>query len=282
MSAEADDRRILNELVLGGQGLIGPFVQRLIDTGDLRDLDGWIQPFPARFEIQVRQLAIPCGDSLQWGLRSLQVRYSGIGAVSARFMGETLALLRWLSDPPSDADRQRRSLQLLKRELGRNLKLFDGAAKTAATETLRTGLHARSRSIAEAIGALSDLATTHGIKTLHLPPDRRRMLDRSIQREGGYGLFAVASESAGHPGFLHLAPFGVSDPARVDVDLGKMVPLRLFWAVTQVELFARVVEVTADCMDWGDWFEGTFGAILDPLEPVRAEARSRADAIGRD
>jgi hypothetical protein len=272
------DRQVLNELVVGGEGLVGPFVQRLIDTGELRDLEDWTQPFPARFEAQVRQLAIPCCDSLQWGLRSLQVRYSVMGGMSARFLGETLATLRWLSEPPSDRDRQRRSLQLLKRELDRTSKLYDRAAKTATPGALRDGLRARRENLIRALDALSDVAAARGIKVLSFPPDRPRMLEESIQREGGYRLFAISSEVAGHPGFLHLTPFESSDSGRVDVNLGEVVPIRLFWAVTQVELFARVVQVTADCMKWGEWFEGTFGSILDTLEPVRVEARKRADA----
>jgi hypothetical protein len=251
---DAADLRLMNDLAGQGQGLIGPYVEQLIAMGSLQDLDDWFWPYPARYEIQVRQLAIPCGDVLQWGLRALQIRYSGIGAVSARFLAETLALVRWLSIPTSPDARQERSFMVLKRELSRARGLFDKATRKA-TPGFKEALTDRTRDMEEALRALDALVARLGVRDLKLPPDRPRMLDDVLEREGGYGFFAVASEFAGHPGFMHLNPFAVADTGRMDVNLGEMAPYRLFWAVTQVELFARLVKATGDALSWDGWFE---------------------------
>lgn len=272
------DFKVLNDLVVGGQDLIGPFVGRLSAMGAIQDLDDWSWPFPARFDIQIRQLAIPCGDTIQWGLRALQVRYSGVGAVSARFLAETLALMRWVATPASDEGRQERSLQILKRELERTEKLYVRATNKA-TGQIRDRLREKTKDISAAIEALSEIAKARGVKTLQDPPDRPRMLDEFLDREGGYGLFALTSEVAGHPGFMHLAPFASGEAGRFDVDLGGMIPHRLYWAVIQVELFARLVKTTADCLRWDDWFENSFLSVLDPLEDLRSEAWRIAQAV---
>ena len=167
----------------------------------LSDLDGWRQHFPLRFELQVIQLAIPCPDALQWGVSSLGVRYSGVGMSTARFLHETLGVLRWLTLPADRLATQGRSFSLLLRE---------------------------------------------------------------IRRVGGF-----------FENFTQLVPFAYPAESRVDVNLGKQFVPRAWWAMGQVSSFAKIAEITAEALQWGDWFDSEFRRSLDGLEPLQRAVAQR-------
>jgi hypothetical protein len=265
----SDDYETLRSLVVAGMGLIEAFDERLIATRP-SDLDDWSVNFPASFEVQVFQLAIPCCDFMQWGLQASLVRYSGVAGVSTRFLAETLALIRWLSEPGDARSRQERSFRYLKQELNRTKsKLYERQLGRESSPGVRNQLSKILADMEATIDSLWETAEGLGFSELTQPPKRDEMLDDVLKLEGGYSLFAITSEFSGHPGFLMLAPF------RGNIDLSGQVLQRLFWVTTQIELLARLVQATGEALHWGSWFDESFLPLLNQVEPFRARARRR-------
>jgi hypothetical protein len=255
-----------------------PLVERLgaFDPGlNQTDLEGWVQPMPLRFELQVRDLALPCLDALEVGAMVLRRRYSGIGIVCTRFTQETLALLRWLTRPGDAIARQARAFGLMQRDLPRLKSMTERLAACERDAQVRAGFVERGRQLKAAIRDLPELARSHGVSQIVQAPRRGAMLDDMLGRSAGHVFFRATSEVAAHPGFMQFAAFADRDAGIVDVNLTGLQAQRAWWTTALGTAFADVARATADGLRWEGWVDETLAPISAQLDPVRKEVSRR-------
>lgn len=272
-----DDEDLLQRAFDGAMALGAPFVERLgaPDPGlNQTDLDGWMQPMPLRFELQVRDLALPCLDALEVGAMVLRRRYSGMGIVCTRFTHETLALLRWLKRPGDATARQARAFGLMQRDLPRKLMTERLAASERDAE-VRAGFVKRGRQLKTAIRDLPDLARSHGVFQIVQAPRRGTMLDTMLGKSAGHVFFSATSELSAHPGFLQFAAFADRDAGIVDVNLTSLQAQRAWWITALGTAFSDVARATADGLRWQGWVDEVLAPISDQLDPVRKQVSRR-------
>src|SRR5436190_2877399 len=114
------DQALLASLVELGNQVVGVCRDRQADAGQIHDDPRWRNsPLPLRFESQVHVLFLGALDAFDvlcnlLGDRASQQAFNGI-----RFEAETLALLRWMSEPDDSRDRQWRAYRVLCDQLAR-------------------------------------------------------------------------------------------------------------------------------------------------------------------
>jgi hypothetical protein len=277
MKSDADEA-LLDLAFQGAMALGAPFVDRLGEHDpelNQTDLDGWKQPMALRFELQVRDLALPCVDALEVGGLVLQRRYSGMGIACTRFLQESLAVLRWLTRPTDPTARQARAFGLMQRDLPRLKRMTERLAANERDPEVRDGFIERGRQLKAAITGLPDLARAHGVTSIPDAPDRRAMLDDMLGKNAGHVFFSATSELASHPSLMQFVAFADRETGAIDVNLTRLPVQRAWWITAQASFFSDIALATANGLGWGSWADDVFLPIARRLDPVRVEVSRR-------
>jgi hypothetical protein len=277
-----DDQALLERAYAGSMSLGPPFINRLEQTDpgwSGADLVGWELPMPLRFELQVRELALPCADALEVGGLVLQRRYSAMGIHCTRFLQESLAVLQWLTQPTDPTARQGRSFGLMQRDLPRLKRLTERLAMNETNPKARDGFIKRGGQVKAAIKTLPDLARVHGVTTIRKAPGRQEMLDEMLGKHAGHAFFSATSELVSHPGLMHFVGFADPDTGDINVNLTGLVAQRAFWITAQATLFSDIAIATANGLGWAGWVDEVFQPVARQLDPVREEVSRRIDEL---
>ncbi len=271
------DRQLLDELARLGARLLVAGQHRLAALGDVTDDPRWATcPLPLRFEAQLPVLVLGALDAFDVTIGLLRARASQQGFSTLRFQMETLALIRWMAEPTSAADRQHRAYRVtcgqvtrfgrfMMRDAGRDREALDGV-----------------RAVREWGKRLREIAAEDEIQHLKGPPrtpDLFHYVDIA-----GYPSYSMFSEFGSHPGTAASTFFALAGESSKQIShdpQGGLVERALFVA-TAIMYMSTTLEAASAALGWDDWLNAAVLPINHELTPLMAESarRRRAKIIG--
>jgi hypothetical protein len=164
------DGEILEEVVTSGLRLHQAAQQKLASVPPIDDDKRWNAPIPLRFEAQLAVLFMGAIDAYDITTGILRHRASQQTFRGLRFRLESLALIRWLTEPTDHAARQHRAYKVVCGVITRwgKFLLPDAGKDRDALQGVR-----RVRMWRE---YLREIAAKDGIEHLKEPPDRPALL----------------------------------------------------------------------------------------------------------
>jgi hypothetical protein len=272
MSPFADPRTLSDEDLL--HAVVRPGAQLRLSAGlrlskvpPARDL--WDAPIALRFDTQVCVLFMGALDAFDSVAGTLQTRASQQAPSSLRFQIETLATLRWLTEPRDTTERQTRSFALACRTIAAWAKLqMEDAGKNP--DAL-----AQVRQLRDWGRRLKDLASDNGIRVGH-GLDRRRLLTKYGPGAFGYPVFSMLSEMGSHPSLVGLTFFALEpNNPEIAYTFGGAHMHRAFWAGQAFVQLWQTCEVVALALGWDEWLAGEPESFRNAIAPLLAETVRR-------
>src|SRR5262245_34466466 len=111
--SDLSDVQLLTAVGQGGSRLLESGKQRLAQMGDVPDDSRWGVPLPIRVELVICDLFLGVLDAFAFTADLLQRRASQQAFSGLRFQTESVALLRWMTDPEDENKRQHRAYRMV-------------------------------------------------------------------------------------------------------------------------------------------------------------------------
>jgi len=273
---EISDEQLLSELVRAGGELLVSGQHRLAALGDVLDDPRWGAPIPIKYEAQLPVLFLGALDAFDATAGLLRSRASQQAFHTLRFQIESIALIRWVSEPAAAAERQHRAYRVacgqigrfgrfLMRDAGRNREALDGV-----------------RAVRDWGRVLRDIAQQDGISSLKRAPDAIDMF-KGLRDVAEYANFSMYSELGSHPGAAGNTWFAVnSDKNKIRYDLGGSHRARAFLVMTSIFYLWKSFEATSKALAWDEWLQTEARPVYYRLLPLLDETLRRRKAAAPD
>jgi hypothetical protein len=185
---------------------------------------------------------------------------------------ETVALIRWMTEPTEPHQRQERAYRVLCGQITRYARfLMQDAGRDR--EALQ-GVHAVRRWGER----LREIAKEDGIEHLQRELKRRELLERYVQGSG-HPMFSMFSELGAHPSALGNLLFSLRPESReINYDVGQAVVARAFWCSAAIVFLWQTCEAMAKALGWDDWLKEVV-PIFNGAGPLMLEATRRRNAL---
>jgi hypothetical protein len=270
--SDLTDEELLEAILTSGAQLFRRARQRIAEIGSLTDDPRWEAPAPLRFEIQLASLFLGALDAFDVTTGILRRRASQQAFNGLRFQMETVALVRWMTEPTEPQDRQERAYRVLCGQITRYARFLmqDAGRDRDALQ----GVHVVRRWGER----LQEIAKEDGIEHLKREPKRRELLDRYLQGSG-HPTFSMFSELGAHPGALGNLLFSLQPGSReINYDVGQAAVGRAFWCSAAVVFLWQTCEAMAQALGWHDWLKEVI-PVYNRAGPLMLEAARRRNAL---
>ena len=268
------DQDLLDQLVRSGLTLLTISQQRLARAGRVPDDPRWGAPLPLRFESQVAVLFLGALDACDATIGLLRTRASQQAFHTLRFQIESMAIIRWMSEPKAAADRQHRAYRVACgqiRRFGRFMMRDAGRDRDALNSV---------RAIRDWAARLREIAKEDGIADLKQEPPLPELF-KTMRDVAGYPNFSMYSEFGSHPGTAGNTFFALSGDSRnISYDLGGSVIERGFLVGASIFYLWKTCEAVSPAMSWQEWLQADAQAAYRSALPLLEESvrRRRASA----
>jgi hypothetical protein len=193
-----------------------------------------------------------------------------------RNVAETLTLLRWLLDPPSESDRQGRAYRLTQNSIDqfredarmlRNVRPSDAQALKMA-DWMRDSADRMERN-------LQGMAQQDQVTIASKPPSASRRAAQFSSGVDGYLLYSLTSAAGVHAGAQRAVLFYGNPGTRImDFDFKGLYVVRAFWISMSIELHLELCRLVVPVLDWQRW-DSALDALDSRFQPLREEAHRR-------
>jgi hypothetical protein len=267
--ADRSDAELLDAIIEAGSLLLQSGKAQLASLGQVDDDPRWNSPVPLRFDLQLATLFLGALDSYDVTASLLRARASQQAFNVLRFQLETLALIRWMSEPPDEAGRRIRAYRVACGQLRRAGRfLLEDAGKNREALELVHGVRAWGR-------RLQEIAAEDGIASLKGPPGRRDMLQLH-GHTGGYPTFSMYSELGSHPGASGNLLFSLEPEATgISYDLQGALVMRAFFVAAAIMYLWSTCETVANALGWTKWLREATEIYTRRAGPLMMEASKR-------
>jgi hypothetical protein len=270
--ADLTDEELLDAILKSAAQLFHRARLRNAEIGSLTDDPRWEAPVPLRYEIQLASLFFVAIDAFDVTTEILRRRSSQQAFNGLRFQMETVALIRWMTEPTEPQDRQERAYRMLCGQITRYARFLmrDAGRDRDALQ----GIHVVRRWGER----LREIAMEDGIEHLQREPQRREMLDRYVQRSG-HPTFSMFSELGAHPGALGNLLFSLQPGSKeINYEVGQAILLRAFWCSAALEFLWETCEAMGKALGWDDWLKEVV-PIFNGAGPLMLEAARRRNSL---
>lgn len=269
---ELSDEDLLEEVAKVGARLLQSGKRQLASIGNIHDDPRWKPPVPLRFELQLAVLFLGALDAYDVTASLLRARPSQQAFNGLRFQLETLALIRWMSEPPDDAGRRNRAYRVACGQLQRTGKfLLEDAGRNREALQIVHAVRAWAR-------RLQELAEEDGITRLKGPPGRKELLKRHGETSG-YPTFSMYSELGSHPGASGNLLFSLRpESVKISYELQGAEVMRSFFASAAILYLWLTCEAMAMALGWSDWLSEATQLYAREAGPLMMEAARRRRA----
>lgn len=270
--SDLTDEELLEAILTSGTQLFHRARLRNAEMGSLTDDPRWEAPAPLRFEIQLASLFLGALDAFDVTTAILQRRASQQAFNGLRFQMETVALIRWMTEPTEPFQRQERAYRVLCGQITRYARFLMRDARRDR-EALQ-GVHAVRRWGER----LREIAMEDGIDHLQQELGRPELLKKYAPRSG-HPTFSMFSELGAHPGALGNLLFSLWPGSReINYDVGQAVVARAFWCSAAVVFLWQTCEAIAKAFGWDEWLQEVV-PIFNGAGPLMLEAARRRNAL---
>lgn len=267
-SSQATGQELLDAIVKSGKELLTKGQQQLARLGDVTDDPRWGAPLPVRYDVQIPVLFLGTLDACDATITMLSARASQQAFHTLRFQIESLALIRWMSEPADAAERQHRAYRLAcgqVRRFGRFMMKDAGRDKEALNGV---------RAVRDWGTRLRQIAKEDGIPDLKVEPSALDLF-KSMD-VAGYANFSMYSELGSHPGTAGNIFFALtSHSKRISYDLQGALVERGFLAGTSIFYQWKTCESVSAAMGWDAWLQAEVQPVYYAILPLLTESLER-------
>lgn len=275
------DEDLLRTLTRLGGKAVRTCQEKQAAAGSIADDPRWSSsPLPLRFQSQVHVLFLGALDAFDAVAALLDQRASQQAFGMIRFEAETLAMVRWLSEPADEETRTSRAYGTVEAQLERWQRVLE---RDAARGGPPDALDAPKR-VEAVVMQLNQIAREDGYaEPLPRPPGRRQLFDNYLP-ESGWQSFAMYSELGSHPGAAGnlLFALDLQDSGKISFGLGGAFRQRAFWSGAALHFLLLVARQIASALDWNAWLESVMLRLVEEAAPYLNEAARRQGAARDD
>lgn len=267
------DEELLQALVQAGSGFIRACRERQADAGPVKDDPRWRNtPLPLRMEAQLHTLFLGVVDACDATTGLLAIRASQQAFGMIRFQAESVALIRWMTEPKDERERRKRAYRIANGQLRRWRGVLELDASKGPKEA-----HEAPKRVAALEKELAELAAEDGFSgRLREAPGRRYLFDKHL-KEGGYEAFGMYSELGSHPGSAGNLVFALDEATggHISFRLGRAFRQRAFWTGTSLMFLLLAAREVAVALGWEEWLKESISPLVKSAEPYLKEAAER-------
>ena len=273
---ETSDEQLLSELVRAGGELLVSGQHRLAALGIVPDDPRWSAPIPIKYEAQLPLLFLGALDAFDATAGLLRSRASQQAFHTLRFQIESIALIRWVSEPVEATERQHRAYQVACGQISRfgRFLMRDTRREREALDGVRA--------VRDWGRVLRDIAQQDGVGNLKRAPDAIDLF-KWLHDVADYANFSMYSELGSHPGAAGNTWFAVnSDRSKISYDLGAAHMARAFLVMTSIFYLWKSFEAIAKALAWDKWLQTEARPIYNQALPFLDETLRRRKASAPD
>jgi hypothetical protein len=269
--SDLTDEELLEAILTSGAQLFHRARLRNEEMGSLTDDPRWEAPPPLRFEIQLASLFFGALDAFDVTTGILRRRASQQAFNGLRFQMETVALIRWMTEPTEPDQRQERAYRVLCGQITRYARFLirDAGRDREALQGVRVLKRWGER--------LREIAKQDGIEHLKQELGRPELLNRYAPRIG-HPTFSMFSELGAHPSALGNLLFSLQAGSSEINCGGQAVVARAFWCSAAVVFLWQTCAAIGEALGWDDWLTEVV-PIFNGADPLISEAARRRNAL---
>jgi hypothetical protein len=256
---------------------LAPIHQASFDPRPVDD-HRWHYGMPTIPAMHIRSFYTTGNDSFSLALLGLRANASAAALGPIRHLYETLAIVRWLTEPGPVEQRERalaitrRSIRWVEDTYPHALEQLD---ETTDIEPLRRRL--RNPPSAAMLKDLADIAREDGIRNDVEMPPRRDLFNKYMADAGGYLMFRVLSTMASHPGALQSGLFYGAPGVGLDYDFKGLHLQRAYWLADATAIHLDLCRRCGPVCGWRG-AEPLLGQLEASLSPLGSEIQARLRA----